>query len=99
MGAGIVIGGLVCLGGYLSKCQKCDKWFSKRTVNKVKIKEEAGAKDLDRDDNHYDKDGKYAGKTTRKERIYGKHITYDVTIQCGGCGEEYHETKIEWRDA
>lgn len=39
LGAGLVIGGLVCLGGWMSRCQKCDKWFSKSTVNKVKIKE------------------------------------------------------------
>ena len=38
LGAGLVIGGLVCLGGYLSRCKKCDKWFSERTVNKVVVK-------------------------------------------------------------
>ena len=98
IGAGVVIGGLVCLGGYFSRCMKCDKWFSKREVCRVKVKEEAGAKDLDRSDAHYDKDGNYAGKTTRKERVYGKYITFDVTMQCGKCGDSYHETKLVWQD-
>lgn len=66
LGVGLVIGGLVCLAGYSSSCSKCDKWFSKVTANKVKLREEEAAKDVDRSDKHYDKDGKFTGETKRK---------------------------------
>ena len=29
LGAAVFIGGIVCLAGYLSKCQRCGKWFTK----------------------------------------------------------------------
>jgi ribosomal protein L44E len=99
LGVGILIGGLFCLGGYLSRCQHCDKWFSQRTVARVKVKEEAGVKDVERADRHYDREGLYAGETRRKERVYGKFITYDVTLGCGRCGSQHHETRVEWRDS
>ena len=66
LGAGILIGGVICLEGYLTRCRKCDKWFSEYVANKVAIKQEEGAKDLNRNDKHYDKDDNYTGKTTRK---------------------------------
>jgi hypothetical protein len=40
LGVGLVVGGIVCLAGFISKCQKCGKWFSKSTVRKDKVKEE-----------------------------------------------------------
>lgn len=61
LGVGLVVGGLVCLAGYCSRCKKCDKWFSQRTLSKEMVKEEPGARDVERSDQHYDKDGKYAG--------------------------------------
>ncbi len=66
LGATVVIGGLVCLVGYLSKCQRCGKWFTKSTIKKDIVKEEQAAKDVERNDRHYDKDGKETGHTTRK---------------------------------
>lgn len=99
LGAGIVIGGLFCLGGYLDRCQRCDKWYSKRKTDKIILKEQPAARDLDREDKRYDKNGKYQGMTKRKERVYGKNVTYDVTVECAKCGYSYHQTEIQWRDA
>ena len=90
LGVGAIIGGIVALNGYTTRCSECNRWFSKRTVNKDVIKEEPGARDIERTDKKYDKDGKYEGMVKRKERIYGKNITYDVTIQCTGCSSQYH---------
>ena len=61
IGLGLAIGGLVCLVGYSSKCKKCNKWFSQTVIKKQKLKEEEGAKDVERADKHYDKEGKYSG--------------------------------------
>ena len=96
LGIGVIVGGLVCLGGFLGRCQKCSKWFSHRTIRKQKIKEEEGYKDIERSDKHYDKKGEYSGETRRKERVYGKYITYDKTVQCAACCDEYHQTIREW---
>lgn len=89
LGIGVLVGGLVCLVGYCSKCSKCGKWFSQSTVKKVKIKEEDGAKDVERSDKHYDKEGNMTGETRRKERVYGKYITYDQTVRCSSCNDEH----------
>lgn len=85
IGAGVLIGGFVCLAGYLSKCQKCDKWWTKNTILKEKVKEEEAAKDVERHDKHYDKEGKYTGETTRQERVYGKKTTYKTKVKCSNC--------------
>jgi|JI9StandDraft_2_1071091.scaffolds.fasta_scaffold1220084_1 hypothetical protein len=46
LGVGLIIGGLICLGGYCTRCKKCDKWYSQRTTRKEQIKEEPAAKDV-----------------------------------------------------
>ena len=61
IGVGLFVGGLVCLAGYGSRCARCEKWFSQTLVTKEKLKEEEGAKDVERADKHYDKEGKFAG--------------------------------------
>ena len=72
----LVAGGLYCLIGFGSKCERCDRWFATYKEKREKIREEDAAKDIERKDEHYDEKGKTKGYTTRKERVYGKYITY-----------------------
>ena len=34
LGVAVFIGGIACLAGYSTKCQRCDKWFSMSTIKK-----------------------------------------------------------------
>jgi hypothetical protein len=52
-----------------------------------------------RTDKHYDKNGRENGSTERKERVYGKNITYDKFYRCSLCGYSYNQISIEWKDA
>lgn len=54
-------GAIYCLAGWGSKCMRCEEWFARSLIKKEKIKEEEAAKDIDRADKHYDKDGKLTG--------------------------------------
>jgi hypothetical protein len=49
------------------------------------VKEEEGVKDVEREDRHYDKNGQFTGETRRKERVYGKNITYHNFYKCSKC--------------
>lgn len=97
-GVALIIGGFYCLAGWASKCQKCEKWFAHVVVNKTLIKEEKSAKDVDRRDVHYDKEGHVTGETSRKERVYGKNMTYDNLVRCKYCRAEHNSVTVEWVD-
>lgn len=87
---GLVVlgGGIYCLAGWCSKCSSCNEWFAREMVRKEKVKEEKAAKDVDREDRHYDKDGNFTGETRRKERVYGMNITFHNYYKCKKCGFE-----------
>jgi hypothetical protein len=54
---------------------------------------------VERADKHYDKEGHFTGETRRKERVYGKNITYHNFYKCSKCGAEDDFISLEWRDA
>ena len=94
----LVVGGIYCLAGWGSKCARCEQWWATYKSKREKIKEEKAAKDVERKDKHFDKEGKEAGYTTRKERVYGKYITYRDTHACKFCPHKYEQEVREWRD-
>lgn len=98
-GVALLGGAIYCLTGWGSKCPRCEQWFARSLVRKEKLKEEEAAKDVDRADKHYDKDGNLTGETRRKERVYGKNITYHNFYKCSKCAAEDDDVTLEWRDA
>ena len=98
-GAALLVGGIYCLIGLGSKCSRCSEWFAVNLVKKQQLKVEQAAKDITRDDKHFDKEGHVTGTTERKERVYGKNITYDNFYECKKCGNKYNSMSVEWKDA
>lgn len=78
-------GAIYCLAGWGSKCMRYNEWFARSLIKKEKVKEEEAARDVDRFDRHYDKDGKFTGETRRKERVYGKNVTWHNFYKCSKC--------------
>lgn len=68
-------------------------------MQKDKLKVEEAAKDVDRSDRRYDKNGQYDGETRRKERVYGKNVTWHNFYKCKFCAFRYDNISVEWQDA
>lgn len=96
---GLIGGGIYCLVGIGTRCDSCTKWFSSYRYKQQIIKTEEAAKDIDRVDKHYDAQHKPKGETIRKERVYGKNITFRNFYECNKCHYKTQTTTVEWRDA
>lgn len=100
LGFGIVLGAVAGVGflfynlvGYCSRCRNCKAWWSVRDVKREKLQSEQKYGDVEREDSHYDTEGKKVGSTKRKERVYYTETTYKVARKCDMCNQQWESVE------
>lgn len=97
VGVGVVAAisaGLYYLIGFCTRCRHCNAWWSVVEVRRTLLNTESKSRDVDREDEHFDAQGKKTGSTHRQERVYIIEKTFDVEMNCTKCSETWTERKV-----